>query len=603
MIVHVVQRADALARLGRVPHFTAIGGHGRTWLAAADLAAIPAPMAPVAQQALAEYRATMGALAEANGDRLSWWATDLASKNRVASPLPPLLQALAECAAAIAAAGDDGVALVDVPWPVVASLEAAAAQGRFALTVHARPLARLVWTAVSLAVTVRHTLLETARCLRDIWRCRRVYGRPPASARPVHVVKSFVYASSFQPEGGYADPFFGPLPEYLCDRLSATTDVVTLVLGFSDKQACYARLRQIRDRLVVPVEAFERPWDPLLALPLLFTALLRPLRRPAPLPFLGFDLAPLLAVLARAGGGRIPPQQYLHLAAGRRLGRHYAVSGLTLTCEGNPWERMLVAGLRRRSPNVAVTGYQHSVVPQAATGMFLDAREAARLPRPDRLLTVGQAAADLIAENGELSDWARPACALRYAYLFRLTALARRPIGNRTVVLVALEGLIEVVDLVAYVLSQAPACPDAQFVLRCHPVLDLPSILGHLGNPPLPANVVPSQAVSVHDDIAASDAVLYWGTTVAVEALFLGRPVIHFDRGDILSYDPLFQLDVFKWTVRVGAMLGPVVAAIGSMGDDAFEEQKRRAMNYVTRYFHPIDETGLSAFLPTEPAR
>ena len=61
-------------------------------------------------------------------------------------------------------------------------------------------------------------------------------------------------------------------------------------------------------------------------------------------------------------------------------------------------------------------------------------------------------------------------------------------------------------------------------------------------------------------DVENSSTVLCRGTTVALEALMMEKPLIHFDRGNFLSYDPLFEFDDFKWTVRKSQELSPVLA-------------------------------------------
>ena len=99
-------------------------------------------------------------------------------------------------------------------------------------------------------------------------------------------------------------------------------------------------------------------------------------------------------------------------------------------------------------------------------------------------------------------------------------------------------------------------------------------------------------------DVADSSAVLYWGTTVALEALMMGKPLIHFDRGDFLSYDPLFEFDDFKWRVRENQDLCSVLNDIRNLSEEESIVLKEKGRNYIRSYFHEVDDNSMSKFLP-----
>ena len=91
-------------------------------------------------------------------------------------------------------------------------------------------------------------------------------------------------------------------------------------------------------------------------------------------------------------------------------------------------------------------------------------------------------------------------------------------------------------------------------------------------------------SISTNDlqsDLLAADLCIYWGSTVAVEALAMGLPLICFDLEQPLSNDPLFQCDHLKWVVRRPDSLEAVIDEINSLEDDEFERQSRMARTYV----------------------
>ena len=99
------------------------------------------------------------------------------------------------------------------------------------------------------------------------------------------------------------------------------------------------------------------------------------------------------------------------------------------------------------------------------------------------------------------------------------------------------------------------------------------------------------------DDLDESDMVIYWGSTVALEALMLGKPVINFDAGDALSYDPLFECHHLKWTVNKQTHLVEVIEKIYNMSDEEYEHQLKLAREYLGDYFYEITEERLDRFL------
>lgn len=554
---------------------------------------------------LEDYMALLDALAEANGRDLHWWATDLASKNRFTSPLLPLLNVFARCLAAARSAAAEGAPLVlaGVPWPVILALKAAADRNGWDLRVVEGPLSRLgarlrgQWQAARLLLSHLRAALRRVRRpkppLPGGW-TEALTGR-----RPAYLVKSFVYCHSIRPDGSFDDPFFGPLAGFLKGNLDAV--VLSLVEDFEadDWRNC------VRDE-VLPVDFWLSAGDVWrgffeVALGRVF----RPFRVPDGLVFLGADVTALVRECLASGGWRIQLLQYLHRFVGRRIAGSCRLVGLAQTFEGNPWERMLLAGIREASAEVPSFGYQHSVVPQAAAGVFVTQSEARLCPLPDSILTTGRIPAEIVRRYGRLpATRVRPCCALRYDYLSRQEgALAARKPGEPFCVLVALEGVWEVLPLVEYVLNEAPRCPGVVFRIRAHPILQLSRYLAALSRGLDPSgNVEESAGGPVSGDVGVCDAVLYWGTTMALEALMLGKPLIHFDRGDLPSFDPLFEFTAFKWTVSAQQAFLPVLDAIRGLAAEETAGRASSGREYIRAYFHPVSDEAMRLFLPEAAA-
>jgi surface carbohydrate biosynthesis protein (TIGR04326 family) len=378
-----------------------------------------------------------------------------------------------------------------------------------------------------------------------------------------------------------------------------------VVFGSEKRTECYRQMKGLKERSVVPLESYLNYRDVLKGfLVIVWGRIAKNFRVPDEVPFLDHDISGLLKEILFSGGWLIPFSHYLHLRAATRIARNHRILACLITFEGNPWERMFITGLRKRSPETFIIGYQHAVIPQSAAGMFVSEREVEQIPLPSLVLTTGPTAAGILKKYGAFTDGlVKAVCALRFGYLYDFKPMARR--NNKTVfqVLVVLEGVRDVLPLVMYVLEQAPNSRDINFRIRAHPVLPFEKLLSYLENgTEIPENVEVSHGSSVVEDVENCDVILYWGTTVALEALMLGKPVIHFDRGDLLSYDPLFELEDFKWRVTDGEDLNNILYAIRELPDHEYSNLQETAREYVTNYFRPVDNDNLAKFLPKEVA-
>ena len=560
---------------------------------------------------LRDYVEAVGRMGELNGQDIRWWATDIASKNRFTSPMPGLLSSLIRSLDAIGGMADGGqlLVLVGLPWPVVKVLEKSARRLDWDLQVISWPWSRFVARLLGQTKTWMSLARELAVWIFRIWEAKHYFGRispKTEDKRPVYLIKSFVYPSAFLNDGLYKDPFFGELPQFLSRRLGDTASIRTVVIGSGKRTDCYRKMGDVRNGRVVPLEVYLHWRDAMKGfIEVAWACITKTFRVPEMVPFLGHDISGLLREVIASGGGKIPLGHYLHFAAGIRIAKNHNILACTLTYEGNPWERMFIKGLRNGSPNLFIVGYQHAVIPQSAAGMFLSRQELGSIPLPSIVVTTGRAPAAIMARYGALpNDHVRPLCALRFGYLYDFSPVPRRSIQGTFFVLVVLEGVKAVLPLVKYVLSNAPKCGNVKFRIRAHPVLSFERLLSFLGRDvEMYENVEVSQGRSIMDDIEDCDAVLYWGTTVALEALMLGRPVIHFDRGDLLSYDPLFELDAFKWRVSDGTDLTRIVRVIRDLPDEEYCMLQGRARRYVMDYFRQADDHSMSQFLPPEVLR
>ena len=272
----------------------------------------------------------------------------------------------------------------------------------------------------------------------------------------------------------------------------------------------------------------------------------------------------------------------------------FNVSDFVFTCEFNPLEKMCLWALSEQSSGAKTIGYQHTVVPHASANMFVSRFEQDIVPRAHKILTVGQKPKEIILRY-ETCDPSKisAACGLRFEYF-------DYPQGQRTNrghILLALEGLPQVAEMTDYVLKQIASNNQYKLKIRTHPVLPLDKFVHQLSMDPrnIPGVLI-SKAASLKEDLEWADIVIYWGTTVALEAVSIGKPVIHYDMGSIVRYDPLFEVTDFKWVVNNLMPLAQVIDGIYNLPDEIYYTKREAVQGYIQQYFHRVTPDSLGLF-------
>ena len=313
------------------------------------------------------------------------------------------------------------------------------------------------------------------------------------------------------------------------------------------------------------------------------------------LKFFNYDVRQIVVNELRRSCYKIQPYQLLHYGATARFVKKFKPGIFLLTYENNPWEKMCMMALRERSPSTKIVGYQHTVVPQASLNMFISARESDIIPLPDRIITTGEIPKQIIEEYGQLKGGRIAAGpALRFEKLLKLPLAETK---NGKTILVALEGIPEAYHLVNYVLKELKDNQDWKVIFRFHPVLSFDQMKRHLIFDPRSIDHMEiSEESSLIKDLERSDVVVYWGSTVALEALWMGRPIIHYDQQSPLSYDPLFQCDHLKWVVSSNVSLVQTLKVISMLKDEELKREQQSANDYLKRYFYPITQENMAMF-------
>ena len=175
---------------------------------------------------------------------------------------------------------------------------------------------------------------------------------------------------------------------------------------------------------------------------------------------------------------------------------------------------------------------------------FIGKKENGIKPLPDKLLTVGLVTKEILRDYGNYPrSMVDTGCALRYEYL---EWIKLKKIQGSDFILLALDGLPEVKVMVNYVLKYADKLKDYTIIIRTHPALPWKNIQDDIKyDIDILTNVTLSPSIALIDDLNKADICIYWGSTVSIEALALGIPIINYNNNSYLKYDPLFLFNDF----------------------------------------------------------
>lgn len=419
---------------------------------------------------------------------------------------------------------------------------------------------------------------------------KKRFGKP----KEVYVLKTFAYEKSFQ-ENKFIDLFFPPLRKHLQNK---GIEVLTIYDPIGSYRKIINKTIKV-DKGILPIFSYLTAVDVCKVWSEVILGLFE-IRKLKEIKFHGYEVVEfVMNQLKKDLSGYDCFFSLLFFYAFKRIGQEYNVINYTLSCENNSWERLSIMGLRSSNKKCKIIGYQHTVVPQAAMNMFPHAEEFKYYPHVDQLNTVGLETLNIINNYGKLSNqsFLEPSCAMRFEYLFDLNLKTNKPQKH---LLVALEGVPEADHLLKYILDNAQEIIDSGWTItvRTHPVFPMEEFEKKISiNNKLKSQIKFTSTVPIKNDLDEAGVVIYWGSTVALEAVMMGIPVIHFDYERILSYDPLFRFSQLKWVINERTSLKNVLQEIVTIDLDQLKKRREEGRKYILNYFWPINSDSLDKFI------
>jgi hypothetical protein len=287
------------------------------------------------------------------------------------------------------------------------------------------------------------------------------------------------------------------------------------------------------------------------------------------------------------------PINYFTFLAARRLVEKVKVERFFCLFENYSWEKVTALALRERSPGIKITSFQHAQVALGSIKFFMGTRESRGIPLPDRIVTLGQVTRDfLVNEKNYPPDSTVPGCALRHDYH---QGWSRVPRQHRNHILVHLWTFRRSIEMLNFLFTCKVFRERYSLTVSTHPNHPLEKLKPQLNF--TDTGIFKVSTASLEANFQEADMVVYSGTTICLDALANGMPVINIEFQDFISPDPLFNFTGFRWNAANEQELLAAVEAIYGLSDTDYYERQKQARDFVRKYFYPVNEKNIGIFL------
>jgi len=285
---------------------------------------------------------------------------------------------------------------------------------------------------------------------------------------------------------------------------------------------------------------------------------------------------------------------YLSYLAVKKLLEIVKVDQFFNLFENYAWEKLTTIAVREKSGNIILKAFQHAQVAIGSTKFFLGKEEARLSPWPDKLITLGRITRDFLVQNKNYpTDITVCGCALRHDY--QIPDQRVRTKGRNRILVFGwtFERSIEMLNF----LNSSKIADEKKYAVRfCpHPVYPFHKLLPYIDFEYDGSFKVSTE--SLEDDFKNADIVVYTGTTICLDSLAAGLPVVNVEFDSFLSQDPLFCFCDFKWTVNKPNELTFALESINNLTDDEYYVRQGKAFEFIKKYFYPINDQNLESFL------
>ena len=282
--------------------------------------------------------------------------------------------------------------------------------------------------------------------------------------------------------------------------------------------------------------------------------------------------------------------EYLHnllvYKAIRRFLKDYTPKVLIYPFENKSIEKMILLGISDASNKPKTIGYQHtSITPRHSTFLFKPG-EAGHTPLPDKIITVGKVTRNYLEILGNYPPGIFvTGCAFRQVWGDKLP---RQRAANMRVLVALSSSKKELVQSVVFFKRVMQHWPDLELGIRPHinfPLSLLPKDLATW----VDENNFDLSNTLLQDNLAWCSITAYVSSTIALETLARGKPIVNFSIENVISSDPVISEAPFHWHVNNELEMVDILTRVHDISENEYQDISDRAITYARDYLAPVD--------------
>ncbi len=260
------------------------------------------------------------------------------------------------------------------------------------------------------------------------------------------------------------------------------------------------------------------------------------------------------------------------------------------TCEGHSWEQILAWSTRKFMPGTKVAGFENGTLSRSVHSMYPATSEFGIRPLPDRILTYGKLARDILINEGWPKDMVVETGTVRHGHLLRKIPNNENFIGNERLIKVLIApgiGINETVELLEKAILAFAHDPNYVLTVKCHPSLDESLAESVIRDIPGATNICWSNRL-LSDLFHDSHVLLFSYTTACFEAIPFGLLPVFVRSENNLNLNKIAAFPSLYWEVNQTEDLQTTLHAIIHMSLGDYVAWHSNALAVIERVFTPI---------------
>lgn len=263
--------------------------------------------------------------------------------------------------------------------------------------------------------------------------------------------------------------------------------------------------------------------------------------------------------------------------------------------ENRSWEKMVLLAAREIPRNIKLIGYQHASLTPKHINFILEKEEADAFPFPDEIITMGYFTRNMMIDLFNFpKDKVKVGCALRRTLPQIDIPRSKSPEKIDRILIALASSIDEYVGVLRFLDLAFSKSQPYRLAIRPHPAIDFKRALTIYR----PQNIkYELDNFALFDSLKISDIVGYASSTVSMEAISLGIPVIYIDLNGFLCPDPMFNASYLKWSCKDPKQLSRLIENISKIDKASFLNMQKEARKFADSYFVTTTESAMRVFI------